>query len=126
MGQTLNESQRQQLRAHPDVAHVTAQHVVLRSGAVLDPSEFWAFRDRTFFVMKLLSCGCGRHAAGTHIVVQGHVERTVLGLHRQVTGGEKKVCPQGQWTAEEVLDEKQAAAHGLISRWTGRPRVPVH
>lgn len=125
MGQRLNECQRTQLLAHPEVKAVTLDHVILRSGRMLDPADFWFQRETVYFIKKLLECGrcLFRHQPGMHIVVQGYVERTVLGQTRYVCDGERHCCG-GDWTTEEMLCVDQARSVGLLDS-SGRPVCKV-
>jgi hypothetical protein len=79
MGQPLGEQQRAALKQHPSVLRVTAQHLVLKDGRVLDPNEFWGWHVPIFLVMKLTACRCARgHHVGKHVIVEGSIESTVL------------------------------------------------
>ena len=72
MGQALTEKQKATLRNHKDVLHVSATHVVLTDGSILDPNDFAVEVFPVMLVCKLLRCSCrsAHHTAGKHVVVE--------------------------------------------------------
>jgi hypothetical protein len=122
MGQPLNERQREALKRHPKVAIVTPKHVVLKNRTVLDPNEFAFLSVVVYVIRKLARCNCGEgHTPGTHVIIPLIQDRTVLGdLLVEEYGGEHPYCPNGQWTDEERLSEREARKLGL-DRFAPKP-----
>lgn len=106
MGQRLTEEKQEILRCHPDVLFVTNEHIVLRNGKVLDPSEFPLQAQQAIFIRKLATCACGKHKAGLHEMVPVRRWVTILGTYID-DPYRSRMCPLGEWTVEEVLVESQ-------------------
>lgn len=126
MGQPLSAAQQQALREHPEVFCVTPEHIYLKNGAVLDPSDFVIGSRRLFLIRKLLRCGCQPwqlHKPGRHVVIEVTVQRTILGNIRTPIE-HLHPCKQGEWTTEETLTEEQAKHCGLLQALDARPGRP--
>jgi hypothetical protein len=114
MGQKITKGQREVLSQRPEVKTVTAEHVILKNGTVMDPIDFVIEHCRLWLACKLLECRCQPwklHKPGTHVIVEVIAERTVLGY--RPTAIMYPFCKDGRWTTEETLTEEQARAFGL-------------
>ena len=79
--------------------------------------------------MKLITCNCGqgqRHKAGTHMIGESLVGRTVLGNeivireHRQ----HHSYCRCGKWQEEETITVYEAEEYGIIPPQLSQARDP--
>jgi hypothetical protein len=104
MGRPISPQLRTRIEQGRGVALVTAEHVVLRDGRVLDPQEFIVARVPHHFVLKLATCRCWflNHRLGTHVLVPGTVWE--YGDGRTVNHyNSPPFCPNGNWIVEETL-----------------------
>lgn len=104
MGQLIQPQFRDRILRNPSVHAVTAQHVILRDGRVLDPVDFVMEQRAALFVLRLRHCRCwfAAHRPGLHALVQGHVK--IFGTGREEnTPGRPGVCPRGDWLIEEIM-----------------------
>lgn len=104
MGSYIPEHLQQKVRRHRAVREVTAQHIVLANGGVVDPESF-AVEDRSArFVLRLTQCGCfwGTHPPGVHAMVEGFL-RVYADGHEQAHYYLPEFCKRGQWVLEETV-----------------------
>jgi hypothetical protein len=105
MGEPIPDSLRERIKRMSAVREVTPQHVVLRSGEVLDPRDFGVETLKVRFVLKLKRCGCffGWHEPGLHVLVDGNVRVFANGREEYDYQSSVRPCPYGSWIIEEVL-----------------------
>ena len=76
MGQPISKEMMETLKKRPDVAALSAQHIWLVDGRVLDPSEYLVHVWPIVYVMKFVSCVCGGGHQG--LIVYSLVEHGLL------------------------------------------------
>lgn len=116
MGQAIVQNIRAQIECMPNVHCVTATHIILKSGEVIDPADFMVSTQPVVAIMKLLRCHCQPpHVLGTHLMVPSIYLTSALGVPTFEVGPKaSEFCCTGQWTCEELLSIEQMRQHRLL------------
>lgn len=108
----LTGEQVKTLRAHPDVGWVSKEFVGLRNGEIVRPEDFIVLSRKLYLVMRLVRCGCGRHAEGTLLLIDAVEKCTVFGPKFLAAHKDVAFCP-GEWEIAEAMTEGEAVEAGL-------------